>query len=109
MTNGEFISSQLAAYGITDADLLLVSEDIKVDDELTSVADAEKAMITLIAKCAMAPYQKSVSEHGLSVSWDMSGISWWYRFLCKKYGITPDETVMEALGQTVIKDRTSKW
>ena len=109
MTNGEFISSQLGAFGITDADLLLVSGDIQLDAELTDVSMAEKAMIPLIAKCAMAPYQKSVSEHGISVSWDMERIGWWYRYLCKKYGITPDTTVEEALGLSVIIDRTSKW
>ena len=108
MTNGEFIISQLGAFGVTDADLMIISDTVKLDDELI-VADAEKAMIPLIAKATMSPYQKSVSEHGLSVSWDMGNIGWWYRYLCKKYGVTPDPMVESALGLSVIKDRTSKW
>lgn len=107
MTNGEFIQKQLVAFGITDADLALVT-DVKIDDEL-DVTAAEKAMIPLIAVLAMKPYQKSVSENGFSVSWDIGKIGWWYRYLCSKYGIKPDANVMEALGLSVIVDKTNKW
>ena len=107
MTNGEFIQKQLVAFGITDADLALVT-DVKIDDEL-DVTAAEKAMIPLIAVLSMKPYQKSVSENGFSVSWDIGKIGWWYRYLCSKYGIKPDANVMEALGLSVIVDKTNKW
>ena len=107
MTNGEFIQKQLMSFGITDADLALV-EDVNLDDEL-DVSVAEKAMIPLIAVLAMKPYQKSISENGFSVSWDMSKIGWWYRYLCSKYKVTPDANIMEALGLSVIVDRTNRW
>lgn len=109
MTNGEFITSQLKAFGVGNDDLLLISEDIELDGELTSVSDAEKAMIPLIAKMAMAPYQKSINENGFSVSFDMGKIGWWYRYLCSKYGIKPDANVEAALGLSVIIDKTNKW
>lgn len=108
MTNGDFILSQLQAFNIGDADLMLVADQIDPDGELV-VAEAEKAMIPLLAKAAMSPFQKSVSEHGVSVSWEMGQIGWWYKYLCKKYGIKPDDDVLAALGLSVITDRTSKW
>ena len=107
MTNGEFISKRLRAFGVTDADLMTVT-GVDLDGDV-NVAMAEQAMIPLLAELAVAPYQKSVSENGFSVSWDMSKIGWWYRYLCSKYGIKADPNVEAALGLSVIIDRTSKW
>lgn len=106
MTNGEFIQKRLVAFGVSDAELALA--DVELDDEL-DVSAAEQAMIPLLATLAMRPYQKSISENGFSVSWDMGNIGWWYRYLCSKYGVTPDANVMQAMGLSVITDRTSKW
>lgn len=107
MTNGEFIQKQLVAFGITDADLATL-KDVKADDDL-DVEIAERAMIPLIATLAMKPYQKSINENGFSVSWDVSKMGWWYRYLCSKYGIKPDANVEAALGLSVIIDKTNKW
>ena len=108
MTNGEFIASQLTAYGIGNEDLMLVANDVDLDADL-SVGTAEMAMIPLIEQVALKPYQKSINENGFSVSWDMSKIGWWYRYLCNKYGKTPNADVMAAMGLSVIIDRTNKW
>lgn len=107
MTNGEFIQKQLVSFGVTDADMATV-KGIDLDAELVQ-ADAEQAMIPLLATLALKPYQKSINENGFSVSWDMSNIGWWYRYLCSKYGVKPDANVMQAMGLSVIVDRTSKW
>ena len=108
MTNGEFISRQLVSFGVTDADMITLAKDVDLDGEL-DVEAAERGMIPLLATLAMKPYQKSINENGFSVSWDMSNIGWWYRYLCSKYGIKPKANVMEALGLSVIVDRTNKW
>lgn len=108
MTNGDFILSQLKAFGIDDSDLMIIADDVELDAELV-VKDAERAMIPLLAKAAMSPFQKSQSEHGISVTWEIGQLAWWYRFLCKKYGVKPDEEVLEALGLSYIKDATNKW
>lgn len=108
MTNGEFIKDQLRAFGVTDGDLEIIAETVDIEDEL-DVSVAEKGMIPLIAKMALAPYQKSINENGFSVSWDMNNLGWWYRYLCAKYGIKPDAEVSAALGLSVIVDRTKKW
>lgn len=108
MTNGEFIEQQLRAFGVTESDLMLIADEIDVDGELV-VSDAERAMIPLIAKMAVAPFQRSINENGFSVSWDIGRLGWWYRYLCSKYGIKTDANVEAALGMSVIVDRTSKW
>ena len=107
MTNGEYITSQLKAFGVDAADLAVVPMDVQTAE--LDIETAERAMIPLIAVLAVKPYQKSVNENGFSVSWDMSKIGWWYRYLCSKYGITPDANIEGALGLSVIIDRTSKW
>ena len=108
MTNGEFIQDRLKAFYVSDASLMTISKVVELDGEL-DVESAEKAMIPLLAELALAPYQKSINENGFSVSWDMKGIGWWYRYLCSKYGIKPDKDVMAAMGLSVIIDRTNKW
>lgn len=108
MTNGEFIRDQLRAYGVTDADLLLV-DGVNPDEELTDVALAEKAIIPLLAKLAMAPFLRNINENGFSLAWDTERIGWYYRYLCSKYGVKPDANVEAALGLSVIKDQTKKW
>jgi len=108
MTNREFIEQQLRAYGITESDLLLADVD-DLDEEVADVAIAEKGLIPLIAKLAVSPFLKNISENGFSVSWDVGKIGWWYRYLCSKYGVTPDANIEAALGLGVIIDRTKKW
>ena len=88
--------------------MMIVLDGVDFDEEL-DVAVAEKAMIPLLEKLALAPYQKSINENGFSVSWDMGNIGWWYRYLCSKYGIKPDPNIEAALGLSVIKDATKRW
>lgn len=107
MTNREFISQQMRAFGVTESDLMFV--DLNLDDEVTDVSVTEKAMIPLIAKLALSPYQKSINENGFSVSWDVGKMGWLYKYLCSKYGVTPDPQVLAALGMSVIIDQTKKW
>lgn len=108
-TIGEFIGSRLKAFGVSYDDLILIAGGINLDEELTDVSKAEKAMIPLLADLALAPHQKSINENGFSVSWDMGSIGWWYRYLCRKYGVTPDADVEAAMGLSVIIDRTNRW
>ena len=107
MTNREFIQQQMRAFGVTESDLMFV--DLNPDDEVTDVSVTEKAMIPLLAKLALSPYQKSINENGFSVAWDVSKMGWLYKYLCSKYGITPDPQVLAAFGMSVIIDQTKKW
>lgn len=107
MTNREFITQQMRAFGVTESDLML--SGVNLDGEVTDVSVAEKSLIPIVAKMACSPFLKNVSENGFSVSWDISKMGWWYRYLCSKYGVKPDADVMAALGMSVIIDRTNKW
>ena len=109
MTNGEFIKDQLRAFSPSEGDMATIASLIQLDEEMTDVAKAEMAMIPLVGTLALKPFQKSINENGFSVSWDIGKLGWWYRYLCTKYGVTPDAEVSAALGLSVIIDRTNKW
>ena len=114
MTIREYISQKLSAFGkVSDAELLdmSLSGHFSLDDEYTE--DAAKAvgvaMVSLIEEKALAPYTKSVSESGFSMSWDFSNLGNYYLWLCRKYGVTPDDGVLGTLGVSMITDKSSLW
>lgn len=114
MTIREYISQKLHAFGdISEAELLdmSLSGGFSLDDEY--LADVEKqvgiSLIGIIGEKAVSPYLKSVNESGFSVSWDRDNIGKYYLWLCKKYGVTPDDSVTDMLGVSIIKDRSNIW
>ena len=107
----EYISQKLRAWNITDAQLEDISSCIDLDEEYTS-DDAQvvgKAMISVIEELMLAPYMSNVNENGFSVSWDYSRIGQYYMWLCRKYGVAPDDEVVAALGLSTITDKSDIW
>ena len=107
----EYISQKLRAWNITDAQLEDISSGIDLDEEYTS-DDAQvvgKAMISVIEELMLAPYMSNVNENGFSVSWDYSRIGQYYMWLCRKYGVAPDDEVVAALGLSTITDKSDIW
>lgn len=113
MTIREYITEKFQSYGVTEANIvdLVVESGLNADDEYTAsnATSVGKAMCSLIQELALAPFQKSISESGFSMSWDYTKIGNYYLWLCRKYGIKPDEDTLAALGVNAIIDRTSKW
>lgn len=107
----EYISQKLRAWNITDAQLEDISSGIDLDEEYTSDNSqvVGKAMISVIEELMLAPYMSNVNENGFSVSWDYSGIGQYYMWLCRKYGVAPDEEVVAALGLSTITDKSDIW
>ena len=68
-----------------------------------------KAMISVIEELMLAPYMSNVNENGFSVSWDYSRIGQYYMWLCRKYGVAPDDEVVAALGLSTITDKSDIW
>ena len=91
MKVSQFISQKLGSFGvtITEADLFeaLTDTGLNEDDEMTS--DATKAvnlgLISFIPQILARPTH--ISEGGVSISWDRSGLMDYYRLLCRQYGI----------------------
>ena len=107
----EYISQKLRAWNITDAQLEDISSGIDLDEEYTSDNSqvVGKAMISVIEELMLAPYMSNVNENGFSVSWDYSRIGQNYMWLCRKYGVAPDEEVVAALGLSTITDKSDIW
>lgn len=107
----EYISQKLRAWNITDAQLEDISSGIDLDAEYTSDNSqvVGKAMISVIEELMLAPYMSNVNENGFSVSWDYSRIGQYYMWLCRKYGVAPDNEVVAALGLSTITDKSDIW
>lgn len=107
----DYISQKFAAWNITDANLIDISQHIDVDEEYSIENDkvVGQAMIKMLEELILSPVMKNVSENGFSVSWDYSNIGQYYMWLCRRYGIEPDTEVVAALGLSTIIDKTDIW
>lgn len=107
----EYISQKLRALNITDAQLGDISSGIDIEEEYTSdyAQVVGKAMISVIEELMLAPRMSNVNENGFSVSWDYSSIGQYYMWLCRKYGVVPDNEVVAALGLSTITDKSDIW
>ena len=107
----EYISQKLRVWNITDAQLGDISSGIDIEEEYTSdyAQVVGKAMISVIEELMLAPCMSNVNENGFSVSWDYSRIGQYYMWLCRKYGVAPDNEVVAALGLSTITDKSDIW
>lgn len=114
MTIREYISQKLNAFGnISEAQLLdmSLSGKFSLEDEYNegNVRSVGIAMVSGIEELVLVPKMKSVSESGFSVSWDYNGLGKYYLWLCRKWGVTPNEEVVGMLGISMVIDRTNCW
>lgn len=104
MTYREYISQSLSGIGIDSGqvEVILINAQIEGDDDV----------IVSIAKAAI--YNEfpllvrgisSVSEGGVSISYDVQGMKLWYSLFCKKLGL-PDLIMGSQSGLT---DLTNRW
>ena len=113
MTIREYVSQKLQAFNVTEAfyaDFVLAS-GLSLDDDYTfDVAPVVgKALAQTIAEVILSPRLSNVNESGFSMSWDFSELGKYYLYLCKKWGITPDEEAVSVAGLSVIIDKTNMW
>lgn len=87
----QFISDKVKAFGISisEADLVevklntgLTDEDEVTEDIMPTVAYGLAFIIP-----QLLAHPRSISEGGVSVSWDTKGLRDYYSLLCKQYGI----------------------
>lgn len=114
MTIREYISQKLSAFGnISEAQLLdmSLSGKFSLEDEYNenNISSIGIAMVGGIEELVLAPKLKSVSESGFSMSWDYEGLGKYYLWLCRKWGVTPNDEVMGMLGISMVIDRTNCW
>lgn len=113
MTIRDYILQELKAFDVSEAQLLDMSLNggYGLEDEYSK--DTMKfvgiSMAGFIEKMVFAPKMSNVSENGFSMSWDYGEIGKYYFWLCKRWGINPNEDVIGILGIAVITDKTDCW
>lgn len=89
MTIREYILSKFKSYSIelSDADLLDMCISLNDKDEVTSdnLFSIKRAICKFLPDLLARP--ASISEGGMSVSWDKAGLEAYYDILCKDTGI----------------------
>lgn len=113
MTIREYISQKLPSFNLSEAQFADIYADYGVDaNQEYSAANnlaVNKAIVGIIEEQVLAPKLKSVSEGGMSLSWNYTDLGKLYMYLCKKYGLTPNPDVVSLLGISMIKDASAKW
>lgn len=92
MKIAEYIKSKVQSFGIpvSEADLLdvMLASGLgeNADDEVTeeNIPSVAYGIYSFIPVLLTRP--KSISEGGVSMSWDMNGLRAYYSLLCKMYG-----------------------
>lgn len=113
MTIRAYISDKLKAYDITEAQLI----DLSISSGLDLNADVMEvnpnvvgvALTHTLEECILAPRLSNVSESGFSMSWNYESVSKYYLWLCRKWGVTPNDEVLGLLGISTIIDCTDNW
>lgn len=114
MTVREYISQKFAAFGnVSEVQLLDMSLtggfDLADEYNDSNARSVGMAMAACIEELVFAPKIKSVNESGFSVSWDFDSLGKYYLWLCRKWGVIPNEDVVGMLGISMIIDRTNCW
>lgn len=90
----QFISDKVKAFGISISEADLV--EVKLNTGLTDESDVTEDIMPTVAYGLtfiipqLLARPRSISEGGVSVSWDTKGLRDYYSLLCKQYGITDE-------------------
>lgn len=109
MTNGEYITQKMAAFGINGAMLADIALSIDLDAPYTGSEEVGRALVSALEELLLQPYMSNVNENGFSVSWNRDNAGKWYLWLCKKYGVTPSDDVKSLLGISMVTDVSDLW
>lgn len=113
MTVREYITDKFKAFGVTESLFydIVANSGIAADTDISeySAADLGQIMVLALEELILAPRQTSVSENGFSMSWDFANVGKYYKWLCRKYDLTPDPEVLGMLGLNSIVNRSNIW
>lgn len=103
----EYISSLLTGVQIPEA--FFADTGLDLEQEYTPGMDIGSQVVTLVGGIINMVAIKSVSENGFSMSWDTDRLGKLYLWLCRKYGIKPDNDTLALAGISAIIDITDTW
>lgn len=104
MTYKNYIEATLAKFGVgeTEVQLICIDNGIKENHDV-DVAVAKKAIHKSLS--IWLPVHTSISEGGVSESWNYDAVKIFYGTLCNELGL---ENAVESHSST-IKDRSNIW
>ena len=103
----EYISSLLTGVQIPEA--FLVDTGLDLEQEYTPDLPIGPQIVELVGGIINMVAIKSVSENGFSMTWDADRLGKLYLWLCRKYGIKPDDEILSELGISSIIDISDTW
>lgn len=102
MTTREYIRQSLSRFNVSDGDVDLIIVDNGLDaDSDVDVKQAKNAICKSLG--SWLPVYSSVSEGGVSMSWNFEAVKVYYASLCKELGIE------DTMTKPVIRDRSNCW
>lgn len=101
MTNREYITKSLSKFDVStdEIDLIIIDNDLN-ESGLVDVTIAKQAICKSIG--AWLPIHSSVSEGGVSVSWNFEAVKLYYSTLCQELGLSD-------VAVTSVRDRSNIW
>lgn len=104
MTYKTYIGASLSKFNLseTEIELIMVDNGINAEDEV-DVNIAKKAIHKSLT--VWLPTHSSVSEGGVSESWNFEAVKIFYDALCKELGL---ENVINS-HQSTIRDKSNLW
>lgn len=113
MTVQEYISGELAPFfagSSMNTDMLLLPTDLMSADYTTeNEQKVNQELVNSIERLMFRPRLEQINENGFSASFSYADLGKYYLYLCKKYGITPNEDLLVASGISMIKDISDCW
>lgn len=107
MNVGEYIQSLFTGINIPEA--FLADTGLDLEEEYSPALPIGQQLVDLAGGIINMVAIKSVSENGFSMTWDTDRLGKFYLWLCRKYGIKPDDDVLTALGISAIIDISDTW
>ena len=101
MTNEEYITKALSKFEVStdDIDLILIENGLDAIAEL-DIVSAKQAICKSLR--AWLPIHSSISEGGVSKSWNIEAVKLYYTSLCRELGF--DDS-----GTPQVRDRSNIW
>lgn len=113
MTIKDYILQELKAFDISEAQLLDMSfvGDYGLEDEYNqdTMKSVGVSIAGFIEKMVLAPKLSNVNEGGFSMSWDYGELSKYYLWLCRKWGIKPNDETLSIFNISRITDKSDCW
>lgn len=113
MTIKEYITSKFNSLQIAEtfyADMLIesgLSADAEYDS--TNQQSVGLAIISMIEEIALMPKLSSISEGGMSMSWNYADLGKYYLYLCRKWGVNANKDIVADMGVSSIIDKSNIW